>query len=129
MRAATPRELVGRLGGDHQGYLLRRERIKIRDARTWKGKELDRVKQQGAFKETFAIAEANRRGARFAMHTAKEKLRLVVQVVRNGSHAPEHWAPTPSTSTLSVALFMGAQHRHAAPVVDISAAFLCAVLP
>lgn len=85
------------------------------------------MKEMGAV----PIAEAKKPGfwvigLRSAVSTAQEMARLVQAT---GASCPEHWAPTPGTTTLRMAILMGAQHRHGATVVDISAAFQYPSLP
>lgn len=99
------------------------ECIETEDSRVCQGKEHGRAKEMGAFMETLPIAEAMRKGlcvssARFATNEAKA--RLEIQGVRHGPVAPEHWTPTPCTTTQRAALLMVTQHG--ATVVDIRGA-------
>ena len=99
----------------------------------WQADELEKIKNMN----TYRIIDSNTAkkegirviGTRFAMNKAKQKARLVVQDVRHGMVEAEHWAPTPSTTTLRTALTLGSSLGHGATVTDISSAFLNAELP
>eukprot|EP00971_Amphidinium_carterae_P230314 4570701-Amphidinium_carterae.1 len=100
----------------------------------WNHAEMAKIKRLETIGETMTITEAREKGlrvipTRFMVYSRKEKARLVVQDVRKGPVQIEHFAPTPSLWVLRLVLVIGAQLGYGASVVDISSAFLYAVLP
>ena len=81
-------------------------------AKAYHERELAKVFEMRTFLNKTTVAEAKANGyrvigTRFVMNKALEKARLVVQDVRRGKVEPEHWAPTPSTMGLRIALVVG----------------------
>eukprot|EP00971_Amphidinium_carterae_P339031 6476627-Amphidinium_carterae.2 len=102
-------------------------------ASEWRKAEYDKVCKLGTFAKRMKTADAIADGyqiigSRFMVDKHKRKARLVVQDIRRGPVQPEHWAPTPGLAALRACLVAGSRKQAGATVLDISSAFLHALL-